>query len=153
MQVQFGSVLGLRCDRIEQALRQWHLVGPSSADHLALPSGIPLGFDHPLYAGGDPRAKAILDLVSSLDQHVAETQAALEVLRQIELQHGAINLDAALVVLCRALGITGPTAGGLLAVARSVGWIAHVIEQCQQEFMIRPRGKFAFEPTPDQSAV
>ena len=40
------------------------------------------------------------------------------------------------------VGLKGPVAGGLLAVSRAAGWIAHVIEQHKQDFMIRPRGKF-----------
>jgi citrate synthase len=42
----------------------------------------------------------------------------------------------------------GPVAGGLLAISRSAGWIAHVIEQHKQDFMIRPRGKFTLTDEP-----
>jgi citrate synthase len=33
-------------------------------------------------------------------------------------------------------------AGGFLALGRAAGWIAHVLEQRAQGFLIRPRGKF-----------
>jgi citrate synthase len=39
-----------------------------------------------------------------------------------------------------------------LSVSRSAGWIAHVIEQHKQDFMIRPRGKFTAAKA-DQSAA
>jgi citrate synthase len=52
------------------------------------------------------------------------------------------QLCDALVILGRALGLPRHAAGGLLALGRSAGWIAHVIEQRAQAFIIRPRGKF-----------
>jgi len=113
-----------------------------------------VGFNHPLYADGDPRASEILRLALSLTEHAAASREALQTLRCIDNHQGAVSLDAALVVLCRALGLSGPVAGGLLAVSRSAGWIAHVIEQYQQDFMIRPRGKFTVTGTAaDQSAA
>jgi citrate synthase len=146
LHVHFGSVLGLRCDRVELALqaatsprRQGEIVGPVAVE----PDVGPLGFSHPLYGNGDPRAAEILELALGLTAHAAASREALETLRRIDNHHGAVSLDAALVVLCRALGLEGPVAGGLLAVSRSAGWIAHVIEQYKQDFMIRPRGKFS----------
>ena len=143
LQVQFGSVLGLRCDRVEEALHERHSGGPAPTGMVPLPAGTPLGFNHPLYTDGDPRAGEILELALSLEEHAAASRAALQTLRRIDDHHGTISLDAALVMLCRALGLNGPVASGLLAVSRSVGWIAHIMEQYQQEFMIRRRGKFA----------
>lgn len=153
LQVQFGSALALRCDRIVEVLHPGDQGGPVRKGPLPLPAG-PLGFNHPLYTEGDPRAKAILELVATLEEHAAASRAALQTLRRIDNHHGSTSLDAALVVLCCALGLPGRLAGGLLAVGRSVGWIAHVLEQYQQDFMIRPRGKFAEpEPNPDRTAA
>jgi citrate synthase len=151
LHVHFGSALGLRCDRVEQALQ----AASAAQDLAASPSSVhvgPVGFSHPLYADGDPRASEILNLALNLPEHVAASQEALQVLRSID--NGVVSLDAALVVMCRALGLNGPVAGGLLAVSRSAGWIAHVIEQYRQDFMIRPRGKFSATGTAaDQSAA
>jgi citrate synthase len=141
LHVHFGSALGLRCDRVEQALQAALSTRDQAASLRPVHVG-PLGFSHPLYAGGDPRASAILKLALSLTEHAAASRDALQTLRSIDNHHGAVSLDAALVVMCRALGLNGPVAGGLLAVGRSAGWIAHVREQYQQDFMIRPRGKF-----------
>jgi citrate synthase len=52
------------------------------------------------------------------------------------------TLDEGLVVLCRALGVQQQVASGLLALGRTAGWIAHALEQRQERFVIRPRGKF-----------
>ena len=153
LHVHFGSALGLRCDNVEQALQ----VASSTQAHIGRPSPVhvgPVGFSHPLYADGDPRANEILELALSLKEHAAASRQALQTLQSIDNHEGAVSLDAALVVLCRALGLKGPVAGGLLAVSRSAGWIAHVIEQDKQDFMIRPRGKFtAMGPATDQSAA
>jgi len=142
LHVHFGSTLGLRCDRIEQSLQgmAWE---EGQAPDQTLISVSPVGFSHPLYAEGDPRAHVILELAFSLKRSAAASRQALEALRRIDSHQGAVTLDAGLVVLCRALGMTGPVAGGLLAVSRSAGWIAHIIEQYKQDFMIRPRGKFS----------
>ncbi len=151
LHVHFGSALGLRCDRIEQAL---HAASPEPGHAASLMHAYPLGFSHPLYVDGDPRAREILERALSLTEHAAATRKALEALRLIDNHQGAVSLDAALIVLCRALGLNGPVAGGLLAVSRSAGWIAHVMEQYKQDFMIRPRGKFVpTDPAAEDSAA
>jgi len=100
------------------------------------------GFSHPLYVNGDPRAQKILELAIGLKEYDGVVRATRDRLEQIERSDGRLSLDAALVLLCRALGLDKPMAGGLLALGRAVGWIAHVIEQREQDFMIRPRGRF-----------
>ena len=57
-----------------------------------------------------------------------------------------INLCEALVVLSRALGLPYQAAGGLLALSRTAGCVAHVFEQRAQNSVIRPRGKFVTAP-------
>lgn len=152
LHVHFGSALGLRCDRIEQALQAY--AATEGVPHgPALLSNAPVGFGHPLYTEGDPRANAILDLALGLTKHAAVTRETLTVLQNMDKQHGVRTLDAALIVLCRALGLKGPVAGGLLAVCRAAGWIAHVIEQYKQDFMIRPRGKFVSPETPSSQSA
>jgi citrate synthase len=136
LHVHFGSALGLRCDRVEEAL-QAAAIANGEGSHPG-----PIGFSQPFYADGDPRAKQILDLALSLRQNASASREALKTLQSIDDHRGAVSLDAALVVLSRALGLNGLGAGGLLTIGRSAGWIAHVLEQYRQDFMIRPRGKF-----------
>jgi citrate synthase len=145
LQVHFGSVLGLSCDRLEQVVEQVQggshrlsEINPAVARMRSSP-----GFAHPLYAHGDPRARMLLTLageVETLSGIVNETLAALgEVLPKVRDEP---QLCDGLVVLARALGLPARAAGGLLALGRSAGWIAHVIEQRAQGFIIRPRGRF-----------
>jgi citrate synthase len=153
LQVHFGSALGLRCDRMEQALRQRSPPhGLALAGEVDDPGLSQAGFRHPLYANGDPRAQKMLELALAIDQHRPAVRATLDRLRKIE-GGGNLTLDAALIVFCRALGIDRPAAGALLALSRAVGWIAHVVEQRQQDFMIRPRGKFVCAAAADGCAA
>jgi citrate synthase len=138
---------------MEQALRQRSPPhGLALAGEVDDPGLSQAGFRHPLYANGDPRAEKMLELALALDQHRPTVRATLDRLRKIE-GGGNLTLDAALIVFCRALGIDRPAAGALLALSRAVGWIAHVVEQRQQDFMIRPRGKFVCAAAADGCAA
>jgi citrate synthase len=102
------------------------------------------GFGHPLYAGGDPRATTLLELLP-------KTKAAArgrEIATRAESVLGeAPTIDFALVALTRALGLPSGTALTLFALGRTLGWIAHAIEQYQHEAVIRPRARYV-GPTP-----
>jgi citrate synthase len=146
LQVHFGSVLGLCCDRLEELVDSLSSgAKPVSEFNPTLTSiWLSPGFDHPLYSRGDPRAKMLLELAfAAEDDRRTRADRALRVLERIfpnVREHP--HLCEALVVLCCALGLRHQAAGGLLALGRSAGWIAHVIEQRTQGFIIRPRGKF-----------
>ena len=51
-------------------------------------------------------------------------------------------IEVGLVSLCRAFNLPPRTAGGVFALARSAGWVAHILEQRLAGFMIRPRARF-----------
>lgn len=132
--VYFSAALGLRCDRAEESLDA-HLARGGALDLDSLLDAVrtPDGADHPVYAQSDPRAELLIAFARDLLSAKA-TQAGEAASR--------VTLDEALVVFCRALGAGRHAAGALLAFARSAGWIAHILEQRQQGFVIRPRGKF-----------
>jgi len=100
------------------------------------------GFGHPLYRHGDPRAAQLLALLPKgkcaafADEIVT---AARAVLRE------APTVDFALVAVARALGLPGGSALTLFAIGRTLGWIAHAIEQYQRATVIRPRAKYVGE--------
>ena len=76
------------------------------------------------------------------------TRNMLLALEDIEKQFKARpSIETGLVVICRALGLPDHTAGGLFALSRSAGWVAHILEQRLAGFMIRPRAKFT-SPVP-----
>ncbi|MEO6027566.1 MAG: citrate synthase, partial [Candidatus Binatia bacterium] len=102
------------------------------------------GFGHPLYPdGGDPRAQILLDLVQRLHPRAPGTLLMRAVLETVtELIGVRPNLDFGLVAVCRALALPLGSAVGLMALARTAGWIAHALEQYPDERLIRPRARY-----------
>ncbi|ABE36881.1 citrate synthase [Paraburkholderia xenovorans] len=101
------------------------------------------GFNHPLYER-DPRAVALLDIVRGLKSPHPDASKALKLIDEIEQEVNFYpNITAALVVLCRSLGLPRRAANLLFSVSRSAGWIAHALEQRVAGYMLRPRAKFS----------
>lgn len=150
LQVHFGSEFDLCCDRLETLLDR-----SSKASRSVSPVAGPLapgrstpGFDNPLYVHGDPRANFLLELAFQLENRPGRASDALQVVTtHFPSVQTRINLCEALVLLCRALDLPHQAAGGLLALARSAGCIAHIFEQRAQNSIIRPRGKFVPSPS------
>lgn len=101
------------------------------------------GFGHPLYPAGDPRATVLLEPILPHFPLARELVTAAE-----HLTGHAPNIDFALVTLRRFLKLPEGSAFGLFALGRSVGWIAHAIEQRQTGQLIRPRAVYT-GPMPD----
>jgi citrate synthase len=97
------------------------------------------GFGHRLYPKGDTRARALLDLLPAERLH--DTLATA--MGEIDGRHP--NIDFALVAMRRALGLPHGAALSIFAVARSVGWIAHALEQQAEGNLIRPRARYVGE--------
>ena len=108
-----------------------------AAGHLR-GSGLP-GFGHPLYPDGDPRAQAILEALPSAQRHPRLCGAVHD---RTGLRP---SLDYALVALRRHLGLPEGHAYRLFALGRTVGWIAHVLEQRRDNVLIRPRAAYVGE--------
>ena len=104
---------------------------------LARKGGLPPGFDHPLYPKGDPRAAPLVELARAANSKRARTLLAI-----IDATDAHPSVDVALAALVAALGLYAPAASGLFAVARSAGWLAHVLEQRAQDFLLRPRARY-----------
>ncbi len=103
--------------------------------------GVP-GFSHPLYPEGDPRAEAILPLLPR-EANRDDLIAVME-----DTAGKRPNIDFALVALRRALGLPRGSALAMFAVGRSVGWIAHALEQNAEGGLIRPRARY-IGPAPE----
>jgi citrate synthase len=52
------------------------------------------------------------------------------------------SVDVGLSALVAALGISPSAGSGLFAVARSAGWLAHVLEQRAAGYLLRPRARY-----------
>ena len=98
--------------------------------------GVP-GFGHHLYAGGDPRAHALLAHI--LPDH----PRWVDLVEAISARSGQYpSIDFALVALRRHLGLPLGAGFGIFALGRTVGWIAHALEQRADPSLIRPRAAY-----------
>jgi citrate synthase len=94
------------------------------------------GFGHPLFPAGDPRATVLLGMLPVS----RETAAARKIGAAAEDVAGVKpNLEFALVLLERSLHLPRGSALTLLAIGRTIGWVAHAIEQYESGCVIRPR--------------
>ena len=111
--------------------------GPEAAvaAWLAQGRGLP-AFGHPLYPDIDPRGVAMLAGVEiGADWRTLADAAA-------ERSGEAPNVDFALAALTDRFEWPAEAPFVLFAVARTVGWLAHVIEQAGAGGLIRPRAKY-----------
>ena len=110
------------------------------AGRLARGERLP-GFGQPLYPEGDPRAVAIL---GALKQAAPETRGLLETAAEtgLRLTGRRPNVDFALAAVALGLQLPREAALGIFLVGRTVGWIAHAIEQYESGILIRPRARY-----------
>lgn len=102
------------------------------------------GFGHPLYPDGDPRGAVLMDLLVERRPKAPEVVLAQTLVETVaEVTGQRPNVDFGVVTLCRALRLPPSAPLALLGVARTVGWIAHALEQYQEGRVIRPRAQYA----------
>jgi len=108
-------------------------------ERVALGDRIP-GFGHSVYKEGDPRADALLAMMikSGVSRRLA-ADAPVLVTEAIGLRP---NVDFALAVMMRELGLPIGREILLFAIARTAGWVAHAIEQLESGQLIRPRARY-----------
>jgi citrate synthase len=114
----------------------------TAAERLRRDGSMP-GFGHPLYPDGDPRARLLLEEItrawpdSRATAYIRASQAAGRA-----LLGEYPTIDFGLVILERALGLTEGSALVIFALGRTVGWIAHALEQYADDRLIRPRAVY-----------
>jgi citrate synthase len=106
------------------------------------------GFGHQIYQHADPRAVTLLRLLAS-------APSARPVLTTIETITAEVrstpkmfaNVDLAIAALMHAFGLRPDGGEAIFAVARTVGWIAHAIEEYREPGLrFRPAGVYIGEP-------
>ena len=113
---------------------------PLMAARLQRGEALP-GLGQPLYPQGDPRALAIIDALIAA-RPAGGRRAAAAAVAAMELTGQAPNVDFALGAATTALGLPPGSALAIFLVARSVGWIAHAMEQYETGVLIRPRARY-----------
>ncbi|WP_329041162.1 helix-turn-helix domain-containing protein [Streptomyces sp. NBC_00178] len=116
---------------------------PVVADHLRAGRPVP-GLGHKLYAGEDPRARLLLSLLEDVPQAESALVAARDVVTTTA-RHTPLhaNIDLALAVLSVSSGMAGEAGETVFAVSRTVGWIAHAMEEyAERPLRLRPSGQY-----------
>nr|WP_315594215.1 citrate synthase [uncultured Cupriavidus sp.] len=142
-----GSLVIGGCEKSEHLLRKAHdteemyqLLSELERSGSYIP-----GYNLKAYPKGDPRARKLLALAASLG---TETQPVLDLVtdvgRRFDLEP---SLEIGLVSLAMALRFPPGTASIIWALARASGWVAHIIEQREAGFMLRPRARYIGPPT------
>jgi citrate synthase len=119
----------VRAEAMFHALKQDGDPIMAMAERLAGGEQLP-GLGHPLYPDGDPRAVAILYAASLLAPQARR------------LVNRRPNVDFALAAAAVLLSLPPGAALSLFVVGRTVGWIAHAIEQYESGVLIRPRARY-----------
>jgi citrate synthase len=132
-----GPLHGDASGRVQALLAEVSRVGEEKVVDHYLSAALPIaGFGHHLYPDGDPRAKALL----ALFEPPPEISGLIQ--RVTELTGMKPNIDIALAALVARYRFPSDAAFGLFATARSVGLIAHCLEQLGVGQVIRPRGRY-----------
>src|SRR5437763_1399451 len=106
-----------------------------------------VGFGHPLYPGGDPRAKVLMEMLAKRFPKSPELAFARAVGKAGEEVTGEkATIDFALVALARTLKLEPGAPLTLFALGRSIGWIGHALEQYGRDEIIRPRARYVGPP-------
>jgi citrate synthase len=108
------------------------------------------GFGHSIYKNGDARA---ISLLKRLTDAGADKRLTVEVPERIAEAIGVhVNIDYALAVMSRTLGMPQASETAFFAMSRVSGWIAHAGEQLSSGMLIRPRARYV-GPAPGRAPV
>jgi citrate synthase len=140
-----GVKHGGSTERVLAFLREVEAQGEAGsviASYLKRGDSIP-GFGHPLYPDGDPRGRMLLELISTsgCTSHYLDVASQVETAMWERLD-ARPNIDFALSVLSRHLELALGAPLGLFAMGRTLGWVAHIMEQYAVGTMIRPRARY-----------
>jgi citrate synthase len=116
---------------------------PVVADELRTGRRVP-GLGHRLYPGEDPRARALFALLEDVPAAGPALAAARDVVATTA-RHTPLhaNVDLALAVLTVSCGMEATAGETVFAVARTAGWIAHILEEYEERpLRMRPSGRY-----------
>jgi len=134
-----GAASGLAYSLLQEAMDNRDPVA-SIAARLRTDGLVP-GFGHALYPDGDPRARALLQMLGR--GQVVDT--AIRVSEAVHKRSGTHpNIDFALAALSLRYDMPIDAGEAIFAVARTAGWLAHALEEyANRPSRFRPVGQYA----------
>ena len=109
-----------------------------------------MGFGHRVYKTGDPRSRIIKPWCEKLAAEVGQTkweEVAAPIEKAVtEQKHLPPNVDWPSARLYHYLGLKIDVYTPIFAMARVAGWAAHIIEQLDNNRLMRPRALYTGPP-------
>ena len=121
------------------------------ADRLRRGERVP-GFGHPLYPAGDPRATVLIRLARESGNEGAWRPFRYLFKAGLDVLQDEPNLDAGLAAVTLAYRLPREAPVLLFALGRTIGWIAHAIEEYETDRLIRPRARYVGPPPAELAA-
>ncbi|MGJ9382407.1 citrate synthase [Salipaludibacillus sp. CF4.18] len=105
-----------------------------------------MGFGHRVYKDGDPRAKHLKEMSRQLTEITGESKwydMSVKIDEVVTNEKGLLpNVDFYSASVYHSLGIEHDIFTPIFAVSRMSGWIAHILEQFDNNRLIRPRAEY-----------
>ena len=105
-----------------------------------------MGFGHRVYKTGDPRAKHLKEMSEKLAYLTGERklyEMSIFIDEIITREKGLLpNVDFYSATVYHSLGIQKDLFTPIFAVSRTSGWLSHILEQYDNNRLIRPRAEY-----------
>lgn len=112
-----------------------------------------MGMGHRVYENGDPRAKFLRDMSKQLTELTGQAKwynMSVKIEDYIKEQKGLpANVDFYSASVYHSLGIDHDLFTPIFAVSRVSGWLAHILEQYDNNRLIRPRAEYIGPKSPE----
>ncbi|HLR40544.1 MAG TPA: citrate synthase [Virgibacillus sp.] len=116
-----------------------------------------MGMGHRVYRNGDPRAKHLKHMSKELTKVTEQTKwynMSVKIEDYIKEEKGLpANVDFYSASVYHSIGLDHDLFTPLFAVSRASGWLAHILEQYDNNRLIRPRAEYIGPKTQDYIAI
>lgn len=105
-----------------------------------------MGFGHRVYKKGDPRAVYLKELSKQLAEWRGDTRwydISVAIDKLVREKRGLMpNVDFYSASVYKYLGIPSDLFTLIFAISRTSGWLAHILEQHEDNYLMRPRAQY-----------